>query len=248
MTFPLLADTDCQYPLNDGRAFVSPSLIDTRKRIDLFTCREHSCHELMSADSHVSTRGQPCTAPPHPLTLTFLLLHLPLCLPTSDQFWVCINQCPLQRTALLTRLGSEPTYELHWSSYTEVKRWSSRIPLAVAGCMWYWEGGEDGRAWSWQPWWSWSSGMRVEEGFFSWWFPQVPAVYRGPTGPVCGSHLSHWSFHGSLSSSLCNILMVLFCLEEFSGSISYGTSQTFLPGNIVHIFVCKTIKSISKTE
>lgn len=31
------------------------------------SCAEkHSCHELMSANSHVSTRRQLCTAPPHP--------------------------------------------------------------------------------------------------------------------------------------------------------------------------------------
>lgn len=80
----------------------------------------------------------------------------------------------------------------------------------------------------------WHEGRR---GCFSWWFPQMPAVYRGPTGPVCGSHLSHWSFHGSLSSSLYNILMVLFCLEEFSGSIAWYITNFSARSLLSYIFL-----------
>lgn len=91
--------------------------------------------------------------------------------------------------------------------------------------------------------------MRVEEGFFLWWFPPMPAVYHGPTGPVCESHLSHRSFHCSLSSSLYNILNGPFLpgrvLREIVQHITNFSARSLLS---CIFFICKTIKSISKTE
>lgn len=90
---------------------------------------KHSCHELMSASSHVSAHPMLVHSPSPPWLLhsfcsIFLYAPWPL---TSFESALTNAHCKEQLS--WPGLGSEPAYGLHWSSCTELKE-------GVLGSLW----------------------------------------------------------------------------------------------------------------